>query len=511
MITIDRINNDYRIAGQPDARAQLAKRLDHVVSDKLIAALERAALDFADENGAVYRVRRLDLRLWLNASRLNDAEIAHNWARALAQALHRQILDAEPDNVIHYPSQAAFLATWVGDILGQGVNGKWQYAEFDELHDLPAGQAIALGLMRDPRWIAPVFQLLSANRKSARFVAAMMPHDVSVLWYAWVGAVPQLQNEVPLALVQSALALRPDPPEFERGGAASRARMALRWLMALCLGRDGLPAPVGARLAMQLGHLGAALQIVPALGPLLASRAPDRTDLRVLLAQLPDDLGQTRKWITQLTLQPGSAKNRAALVQLHSGSFAKTTKTAVAPKREDKVISAYSGVGLLLPVLRDLDLWAPLGPAGRVAVLAQAMTGAARLLAQADTGLRWMAGLPDNVLLDDHLHAINWPRGAPLTDADKTSHGDTPQTEVLRGLLDRFSRDLRGMSGSSMAYLCAQFLVRPGTLIRTEKSLVIRVESVPLKVLLQLSGRLGDQGVLPWLNDAALRLDVCDG
>lgn len=505
------MNNDFRIAGQPDARARLAKRLDNVVSDKLIEALERVALNFADETGAVYRIRRLDLRLWLNASRLNDAEIAHDWARALAQALHRQILDAGPDNVIRYPSQAAFLATWVSDILGQRVTGKWQYAEFDALHDLAAGQAISVGLLRDPRWIGPVLQLLSANRKSARLLAVMTLRDVSVLWQAWVGEAPQLHDEVPLTLVQSALARRPDPPGFEPGNAASRARMALRWLMALCLGLGGLPAPVAARLAMQLGHLGAALHIVPALGPLLASQAPDRADLRVLLAQLPDDLAQTRKWIAQLALQPGRAKNRAALVQLHGGSLAETTKTAATPEREDKMISAYAGVGLLLPALRDLDVWAPLGPAGRVAVLAQAMTGADRLLARADTGLRWMAGLPHNVVLDDHLHAVDWPRGAPLTDADKASHGDTSQTEVLRRLLDQFSRDLRGISGASMAYLCAQFLLRPGTLIRAEHSFVIRVDSVSLKVLLQLSGRLGDQGVLPWLNDAALRLEVGDG
>lgn len=505
------MNNDFRIAGQPDARAQLAKRLDHVVSDKLIEALERAALDFADEAGAVYRIRRLDLRLWLDASRLNDGEIAHDWARALAQALHRQILDAGPDNVIRYPSQAAFLATWISDILGQGVTGKWQYAEFDGLHDLPAGQAIALGLMRDPRWIGPVLQMLSTNGKSARLVAVMTLRDVTVLWQAWVGAAPKLQDEVPLVPAQSALALRPDPPGFEWGGTASRARMALRWLMALSLGRGGLPAPVAARLAMQLGHLGAALHVAPALGPLLARQAPDRADLRVLLAQFPDDLAQTRKWIAQLALQPGRAKNRAALVQLHAGSLAKTTKAAATPEREDKVISPYAGVGLLLPALRDLDLWAPLGPAGRVAVLAQAMTGADRLLARADTGLRWMAGLSHNVVLDDHLNAVDWPRGAPLTDVDKASHGDTPQTEVLRRLLDRFSRDLRGMSGASMAYLCAQFLLRPGTLSRAEQSLVIRVDSVPLKVLLQLSGGLGDKGVLPWLNDAALRLEVGDG
>ncbi len=504
------MNNNYRIAGKSEARAQLARRLDRVVSEKLNEALEGAALDFADESGELYFIRRLDLRLWLNASRLNDTEIARNWAIALARAMHRQIHDADPDNVIRYRSQAEFLATWVGDVLGQRATGQWQYAEFEELHDLPAGQAISLALIRDPRWIGPVFKLLGENQTAAPLVAAMTSRDISVIWQAWVGEAPELRDDVPLTLVQSVVEQDLQRPGFEFGGSEARARMALRWLVTLSLGKAGLPASVAARLAMQLGHLGAALHAVPDLAILLASPTPDQATLQELLGKLPNDMTQTRAWIAKLAQRSDHDQSRTVLVQIHQGSLARVSRTET-PESEDKIISAFAGVGLMLPVLRDSGLWESLGPAGRVAILAHAMTGAERLLARSDNGLRQMAGLPQNVVLDDYLHEVDWTGGVALTDADKASHGESDLTRVLRKLLDLFSHDLRGMRGASLAYLCNQFMVRPGTLIRTRSRLLIRIDSVPLKVLLQLAGRLDDQGTLPWHDDVELRLEAGNG
>src|SRR5687768_10235798 len=152
MITIDRMEIDYRLSGPPSQRASLARRLDRLATGELREALEEVAQDFAREDGPLWVVRRLDLALWLDPSGLPGPAIARLWAEALGRALFRRIAEGGTEVAILYPDRAAYLAAWASDLVAGRAEGAWQYQTFRALDGLPPGRALAAALGHEPLW-----------------------------------------------------------------------------------------------------------------------------------------------------------------------------------------------------------------------------------------------------------------------------------------------------------------------------------------------------------------------
>jgi hypothetical protein len=223
VIEIRHMNSAYRLAGTPERRGDLSRRLDRIVCDRIGAELETAASAFAAADGPVYRIRRLDLTMWLNTA-VNDAGIARGWAATLARALYRTIADAGSGEVIRYNSPADYLACWVADFSDQGSQGRWEYDGFGHLDGVRTGQAISFVLARDQRWILPVFAALRTARRSEAVIETLQSTDVEVLWTALAGTPPAAPVRIDSSLVERARRARVTPPAFETGrGADARA------------------------------------------------------------------------------------------------------------------------------------------------------------------------------------------------------------------------------------------------------------------------------------------------
>jgi hypothetical protein len=514
MITIDRMETEFRLAGQPAARAHLARRLDRIVQERVGAMLEDVARDFAAEDGPVFRIRRLHLALWLDAARLNDAEIARSWAASLARALHRQIAEGGPSRVMRYPSHAAFLAAYLSDLAGGRVSGRWEYQEFHTLEDLPAGRAAAFVLCRDSRWIGPVFRILAEVHRLDFVIAPFTAQDVEGLWRSWTNSAPVAPPWIEPGLVARAFGLVPEPPATEPGGADARARTALRWLIALSTGPRALPPPVAGGLALQIGHLAALVAAIPHLREALHEGLAFDLPIRELAASA--DLSAAAAWLEGAIGRRDGEAHLTSLLSLIEGRKPTPRALRRSEVRPDRIVSTFAGAALLLPAIRQLGLAHRLGPVGLQLLLAAAMTTRHRILARGDLGLCWMSGLPEQLPTDPILK-IDWPDAEDLgldpagLVRDAATHGDGPELPALRSVLDAFATGLRGMPGSSAAYLSAQFLVRSGTLIRDDDTLLVRLTSVPLRILLQMNGRLGGQGPLDWLDGRELFVEVADG
>jgi len=180
MITIDRMEIDYRLGGRPDARAHLARRLDRIVAERIGGALEAALGEAGRDDGPVVLIRRLDLRLWIDATRTSDGDIARAWSSTLAEAFFRRLAEAGPADVRRYHHQGAYLAAWLADHVSGRTDGRWEYAALRTLDDVPTGRAAALVLGRDRRWIAPAWVALADAHRLDAVVDAFHAADVAV-------------------------------------------------------------------------------------------------------------------------------------------------------------------------------------------------------------------------------------------------------------------------------------------------------------------------------------------
>jgi hypothetical protein len=275
-----------------------------------------------------------------------------------------------------------------------------------------------------------------------------------------------------------------------------------------------VPPPTAAGLAMQLGYLGALVDAVPALRSALRSGVQSAPTLRRMTRRTPSELAHAVAWIEESCDNRASAAHLVDLLELVDGPSGTTARnsdqSSIGP---ETLNSPFAGAGLLVPALRDSGLGSRLGSAGVHGVLVAALGRSVSARARADPALRWLAGLPDRELSDG---VIDWPSGEELELEPSAALADEqfgagPEFPVVRAVAARFAMGLRGMAGSSLGYLSRQFFLRGGTLVRTDTDLTLRLRSVPLRILLQMAGRLGDRGSVDWINGRRLILEVDDG
>ena len=481
MITIERLHADYRIAGHPDVRAHLARRLDRIIAERVAEALDAVAGDYGGEDGPVWRLRRLDLRLWLNTARLDDGMIARSFAATLARAIARNIADAGPGEVRRYPTRAAYLAAWVRDVIRGRAGGRWEYAEFDHLDDIRPGAAVAHMLSGEAHLILPVLQALDANEVE-RAVAAFSAADVAILWRALTGEEAMAPPRLRMAGVDRLLTPGRNRPAAE-SGPNGRARTALRWLLQLATGSGAPPPPAAAGLALQMSYMKALVAARPGLAAVLAGEDPD---LATHLAAAADAGEPARAWLRAAWQDRPSRPALKALAAALDPALVAAEPAAAALRH-----SPFAGAALLIPSMRSLGLGGALDGAARHRVLAEALGDPQRHLAYGDAGLRWLAGRGDL---------------EPVLAAEAAF-----DPETLAGVLAGFAKGLRGMAGSSPGYLARQFFRRPGKILRDTDRITVRLEGVGLGILLRMGGRLGDQGPVPWAGDRQLMVELVDG
>lgn len=506
MLTIDRLSTRYRIAGRPARQTAVSRRLDRLARSALAQALEPLAQDFPAPDGPYLVIRKLDLALWLDPGGMTDPSIARLWAEALAAALHRALAEGAGDSVARYDDRAAFLADWLADHARDTAARDWRYAEFAVLDSLETGQAMTTALGREPVLIGPVLARLQRDHRLAGLIRKLAPRHIQALWRAWTGEEPTPGHTVQ-PLPATLAACRPGLPLSDPADPRDRARHALAWLVLLTAPPIGLPPERAGPLAMQIVH---ATSLARSLPDLAAHLSPGAAlgPLRQLLQAAPPELRPAADWLGQ-SLGPATQGRLAALVALArpSGGGPRPAALPLAPVQR----SAFAGLGLLLPAIRDLRLDDRLGARGRAALLCAAIPRRLRPLALADPAIQALAGRDDP---GAGRPAIDWPAAPdlsapsrPIAD-DAPSHGDGPEMPALRAVLDRFATGLRALPGASADYLARQFFLQPGEIEHCPREVVLRLGQVPLRLLLLMGGRTGPQGPIPWLDSRTLVVEV---
>jgi hypothetical protein len=508
-LTIGRFHADYFVPrGAPDPTG-MAARLDRVVADRLADAAGEWLTGAGQDGSAIYRIRRLELGLYLDSSAMTDAQIGQRWAAATVAAVSRALTDGPPSEVARYDDPAHFLASYLADMMTGQAGSRWMYEEFSLLHDLTPGQAAAHLLAARPGLLIGVCKWLSRQGSLSRLIQNMQPGDVRLIWEDGLGfvvlpAIPRLDAQWDALDTALAAGLA-----LEEGGRASLARNTLRVYLAVAMQHESLAE--SAALAAACYHaalLVAAWAAVPApavWSALAAGEISGTAALAGVLARLSSELPQAAGWLTEVL---GSSAGRAYAARLAS----RVIPAASARPRPRLAATAFAGLALLLPPLIDLRLHERLPRHGIYQLLLAAVGSALRPLAWSDPAPAWLAGIHPAELEQARAAAVEWPDALAYGHLPPGIAEDGPAVDRLAALLlARFAARLHGFGQSTTGYIVRQFIHQPGHLALSEDTLEAHLSRMPLKVVLQMAGLDGEQGVVPWLDERRLSIVLPEG
>ncbi len=508
MLAIDQFHTTYHLPATRSGRAE-ARRLDALVRGRLERALADVARFPAHDADAVYRIRRLDLDLWLDPARMTADELARRWRDALLRALARAIQQGTPLEVVRYESRAQYLAAFLADLADGQAWGRWVYEEFAVLRDVRAGQAAVYVLAEAPGLVVPVASILERSGQLDRVLSTLSAADAALLWDRALG-LGALPDRLPLdgRLREALERLGPQVGHPLRGDAAE-ARARLRHLFVLAGGTsDDLRR--AATLALHLARLQRAAGRLRTPTLWTAFARGEVASAEAVGAALAPLAAPVRAWLVGLLEDDGGRAYLARLVRATAPEVAEAAPSAPLPARQ-RVSTAFAGLALLLPTVCALGLDERLGRDGLYQLLLAAAGRRMRPLALADAGPALLAGVEPEDRRASREAEVEWPTVGDEGPGDEVevAFGEGPAAEVAAGVVRAFAARLRGFRESGLPYLLEQFVVQPGTLILSPDALDAHL-APPLGVILRLSGHGGDRGALPWLDGRRLTIHLPD-
>lgn len=495
MLRIHNVHARYYLqpgsAGRAADEWHTQRRLDRVVRERLPRALAGRWARSPQERDAVYRIRQLHVSLWLEDDRREEQAIAAAWAELLARAVAAALRGGPSANVVRYDDRAHFVAAFLGDLLAGRAWSRWMYAEFKPLQGLRAGRIAALLIAPHPELLLPIADRLHRQRQWETLLRRLEPDDLALIW-------EQGPGRTTLPLLVSPASLPPLPPGVVlEQGEGTLARNRLRLYVAL--GVQGWPPAQAAAAAEHLARVHTFWQRQPApwlWAALVKGEVHDAAAIAALLVKLEDD-APLREWLAQLLPREDGRRYLAKLVRTLE------LAPAAPANRPRQFTSSYAGLALLLPVLRELALHGQVGAAGLYQILLQAAGPAALPPPWTDSAVAWMAGLSPREAEAARQEALAWPDAGPQLAAKAAALSLHPATLLV---LRRFAAGLRGFATSSPTYLAGQFFNQPGHLLVSEEAIDVHLARSPLGIVLQMAGRTGEQGPIPWLGERRLTI-----
>lgn len=482
------------VAG-PAVAVATGARLDRAVREDLPAALARAAAPVISAQEGVVRLRRLRVRLDLGDG-LDEAAFARLLAERIVGAL-KAALAGGAREVRHWPDHASHMAAYILFRAGLGRGEGWAFPDFAALEHLPAERAAAELILARPEVLARLAVAPAARGDPADPVARWPVEAQAALARALLlqAAAEAPPLEAALRLLQEA-----GLPPPARRSAALIAAEALRVTLRL-LARGGRePAPQALLLAVA-----AVLTLQErAARPAGEARAeaptgPDAEAAALAAAVACAAAGPTtRRLLFRLARPAGqpAAPEAKAADPAAPGRAGRARPAAVeAPAAR----SPRAGLALLMPSALLLDAPACLAPTALAQALWQALDPEDWADAAQDGALQRMLPVePREVDM-----AAPQPDPPPrllrglAPEAFRVMEGADPARRWSALLMADLASRLRGLHGSSHPYLRRQFLQRPGLFDRGPDRLTVRLDPLPLGILLRMAGLTGPQGRLP--------------
>lgn len=498
------------------AAQQLGAKLDRGVRGALPAALSKAVESVFDGVGGVIRLRSLRLELPFDGPFEADALarfLAYRIAAAIRGAFERAGADLR-----HWPSHAAYMASYVEMRLGIAPAPDWAFPDLRVFEHLPAQRAAAEIIRERPEVLAALARSGIAAGQGARVLASFDDASCGALLSALIERPAQAARQEALSAALRALAEVVSPADTSKILAAPN-RQALALAMRV-LAQDVPAIPVQsliAACAATVGAVMAASKLRPApLGHRARPRVGRASNSR---SDIPEPLASAMEQVMQdLKARPLMERMAARLVPMPAASSRVQREDRVATRAQaarteaDPAVlsSPLAGLGLLLPSVVALRIDRQLSPTALAQAIWQTLEPEAAEAASRDPAIAALFPVdPREIDLAAAQPTVPANLAARLH-ADARPLFDTapPARRWSALILAEFTSRLPGLRKSSRGYLQMQFLLRPGRVAITGKTATIDLRRLPLAIVLRMAGLSGGQMPVPHLGGRLLTLDL---
>ena len=152
----------YLVPAAHPAPLRVRDRLDGIIERELPRMLARAFDSwFSDSDPSIWIIRQLEIQAAVNVA-CEPEQITRTLTIQIAKNLGAKFQDENQDNVRHFPSRAAYLASFLADLAFGTAKRQWYYQSFAGLNALPLSGALRTALCDNARIAKEALRLLSA-------------------------------------------------------------------------------------------------------------------------------------------------------------------------------------------------------------------------------------------------------------------------------------------------------------------------------------------------------------
>jgi hypothetical protein len=240
-VRIARLNVSYLLSGRHPSPAAVRSKFDSLLERQLPSACASLLGPLCPESDpSIWFIRRLDVNLAIDASR-ETAQLARAWSELLARTLQRTLSNSDArEDVLHFPSPAAYLAQFLRDLADGVAWSKWYYAGFNGLRALPMNAALREALCREAAAGEGALLQLAGDGRLERVLCALTEADCRTVLTAFCGTA---RDAAAPDAITSHLQAAWRASQSTRGlilEPAARHHAALQLYLAM---RDGVAAP----------------------------------------------------------------------------------------------------------------------------------------------------------------------------------------------------------------------------------------------------------------------------
>lgn len=476
---------------------RLRVALDAALGERLTSALAGAAEPVLSGIDGVVRIRRMDVHLELGGE-VEARDIAARLAARIAALLRTAFVDASGD-VMVWADHDDYLADYLGSRLGLRALPEWPFDELATLDHLPTERAAAELIRARPALLPPLARMAAARGSGDAVVAGWPQSALAALTTALLAADPSAEDRSALAVAVTRVGPRVVPDELMASAEEVRAEALRLALRVLAQPDDDTPpraAVIAAAALLTRLHL-----------------APPSSSSRGRHHHLVDT-GLSRA-LSLVAADPVAAAVLEALVRdarVMDGDHGDPKDRGIDAIDGLAMATPFAGLALLMPSVLALGAVDALGTTGLAQAVWQTLAEEDHDAAAQDAALAMVyPAVPQEVDLGaeqpvppGHLVQLLDPA------ARSTYEAADPTRRWSALLLGDFASRLRGLHASSHSYLRAQFLRHPGTIVGDAEAVTVRLEPIPLGVVIRMAGHGTPPARIPQLGMRLLVLDLGD-
>ncbi|NOT54931.1 MAG: hypothetical protein HOP18_10025 [Deltaproteobacteria bacterium] len=150
-LQIRRVQAQYLVSSAHPAPERVKARLDEALTHQLAQTLSATfASWFSDTDPSIWVIRQLEINVDVNTAWERES-LTRPWAQQIARELGAVMHDGEDrENVVRFPTRAAFLARFLIDAAEGRAWAKWYYESFAGLRLLPTSAALRTAIVDRP-------------------------------------------------------------------------------------------------------------------------------------------------------------------------------------------------------------------------------------------------------------------------------------------------------------------------------------------------------------------------